>query len=270
VKLDNQTAWSNFLNFPQYRSNLIALYIPNPASKSISPIKEPLFVNTNFNKPPSPHQPLSPALQAAARIASFSNLVLERDKDDILSFCVMCHQELTVEFLEAAHIYPVGGPKENLNREFPRNILTDHNVPQNGICLCRQCHRKFDAGLAWFAKNQNIVVVNVHESLLQESHFKKIHDKPIRKPTNLVNLVTFPNDFGLLWRLTSGWSADKRKSCNADIADEFKELTIPQLCSQCEAEPPNRNDKCKNKPFKLCVDCCRAQGDCVVHKNTKK
>jgi hypothetical protein len=87
--------------------------------------------------------------------------------------CALCW---SVGFLEAAHIYPKKG--ERLGTSFTDTGLTNRYCTQNGLLLCKPCHRFFDAGYWWIRLVEDVgYVAQLTEALQSYEQFGTYHNR---------------------------------------------------------------------------------------------
>ena len=99
-------------------------------------------------------------IQAAFRVA-----LMARDP----TICALCS---STGYLEAAHIYPKKGTRTTL---FAATGLTNLYCTQNGILLCKPCHRFFDRGYWWIELEEGKYVAHISEALQSLERFTVYH-----------------------------------------------------------------------------------------------
>jgi hypothetical protein len=96
---------------------------------------------------------------------SFRAALMKRDQHQ----CALCESP---GFLEAAHIYPKKGDR---TIPFDSTGFTNRYCTQNGILLCKRCHRFFDRGYWWIELKDNKYVAHIFEALRSFDNFEERH-----------------------------------------------------------------------------------------------
>jgi hypothetical protein len=128
----------------------------------------------------------------------FSRRVLKRDGE-----CVFCGHAITAN-LEAAHIIDVaaGNNVRDLDALLDSvGLLTLYDT-ENGLTLCKTCHKTFDADLCCVGGDERIAVADAifscHDTNFVE-HWQKVKGKTM-KPPNETHLSNAPNKRALVYR----------------------------------------------------------------------
>jgi hypothetical protein len=133
---------------------------------------------------------------------NFHQRVLSRDD----SQCVFCNNTITSE-LEAAHIFEVFRDKDIPNDD--KNFLRQYDIidmydTNNGITLCRECHRAFDKRLCCvhvehdengIAIDHTIIVANaLIQNQMNTEKWIELQGKSVRVPTENKLLKYWPTE----------------------------------------------------------------------------
>jgi hypothetical protein len=128
----------------------------------------------------------------------FSNRVLKRDGE-----CVFCGHAITAN-LEAAHIINVaaGNNVRDLDALLNSFGLLSLYDTENGLTLCKTCHKTFDADLCCVGGDERIAVAEAifscHDTNFVE-HWRKVEGKTM-KPPNETHVNKAPNKAALVYR----------------------------------------------------------------------
>jgi hypothetical protein len=172
----------------------------------------------------------------------FSSSVLKRDRE-----CVFCGHAITAN-LEAAHIIDVaaGNNVRDLDALLRSCSLLSLYDPENGLTLCKTCHKTFDADLCCVGPDESITVAEAifscHDMNFVE-HWRKVRGKTM-KPPEETYLSKAPNKRALEYRKARFDEYGARRS----QARENK----PFVCNLCGSRTKSANGLMSHMGSKKC------------------
>ena len=184
-------------------------------------LKSGIYVNASATSPdqaPPEEDSVSSSLSSNSQSSSrgsqqhcFSSRVLKRDEE----MCVFCGHT-NIDNLEAAHIIDVspGNNVTDLNALLESFSLLTLYDTENGITLCKTCHKVFDADLCCVCSDNSITVAEAIFSCGDNkfiTHWEALQGKQIKLPVGRYYLKA-PNSAALAYRKARFEECGERRS----------------------------------------------------------
>lgn len=170
-----------------FQGDLRAVYVYSPTSTDpLSPSNAPCELGraevrlcdvSEFDEDAADSSRVLGNSRSSSQQSHFNRLVLRRD-----SCCVVCGS-INPDLLEAAHILP----RDCEDRLAVQFGLPSSWVVENGIALCKPCHRLYDAHLFYIHNNTVVVADGLRQDASLGGTLNARHGQPIFLPSEVVD-----------------------------------------------------------------------------------